>query len=80
MNPRSTPSPPSDNPDYKGRFIALPPTGDLIYTSFSSMMVLQRLAYEMCLRKMAWLNRMGFHNHGVHPDSPKNVSKSITVD
>ncbi len=73
-------TPPADNPDYKGRFIALPPTGDLIYTSFSSMMVLQRLAYAMCLRKMAYLDRMGFREHGVHPDSPKNVSKSITVD
>ncbi|MCB9472948.1 MAG: SIS domain-containing protein [Candidatus Delongbacteria bacterium] len=71
---------PGGNPNYVGRFVALPPTGDLLYTTFSSILVLQRLAYEMCLMKMAWLERMGFRNHGVHPDSPKNVSKSITVD
>jgi glucosamine--fructose-6-phosphate aminotransferase (isomerizing) len=71
---------PGGNPNYVGRFIALPPTGDLLYTTFSSILVLQRLAYEMCLMKLAWLDRMGFQNHGVHPDSPKNVSKSITVD
>ena len=26
------------------------------------------------------LDRIGMKNHGVHPDVPKNVSKSITVD
>jgi glutamine---fructose-6-phosphate transaminase (isomerizing) len=71
---------PADNPDYKGIFIELPKTGDLIYTTFTSIMVLQRLALKMCLRKMDLLDNLGVENHGVHPDSPKNVSKSITVD
>ena len=26
------------------------------------------------------LDRLGVADHGVHPDAPKNVSKSITVD
>ena len=26
------------------------------------------------------LDRLGLEGHGVHPDVPKNVSKSITVD
>ena len=30
--------------------------------------------------KMAYLDRAGVREHGVHPDVPKNVSKSITVD
>ena len=28
----------------------------------------------------AWLDRLGVPDHGVHPDVPKNVSKSMTVD
>ena len=31
-------------------------------------------------RKLAWLDEHGVPRHGVHPDVPKNVSKSITVD
>ena len=30
--------------------------------------------------KAAYLDRLGPKDHGVHPDVPKNVSKSITVD
>ncbi len=71
---------PMGNPGYRGIFIELPPSGDLIYTSFSAILVLQRLALAMCLKKKALLDGLGFENHGVHPDSPKNVSKSITVD
>jgi len=29
---------------------------------------------------MKYLNRNRVEQHGVHPDVPKNVSKSITVD
>jgi len=29
---------------------------------------------------MKYLNRSRIDSHGVHPDVPKNVSKSITVD
>ena len=31
-------------------------------------------------RKKQYLDRLGVPDHGVHPDVPKNVSKSITVD
>jgi hypothetical protein len=47
---------------------------------FSATIVLQYLAYRMSVRKMEWLDSLGIQNHGVHPDAPKNVSKSITVD
>ena len=37
---------------------------------------------DLCISvaKMKALNRSRIENHGVHPDVPKNVSKSITVD
>ena len=72
--------PPSDNPGYRSIFIALPPTGDTLMTVFSATVALQRLALRMSLLKMAHLGRLGIADHGVHPDVPKNVSKSITVD
>jgi len=34
----------------------------------------------MSLRKMKKLDKLNIQDHGVHPDVPKNVSKSITVD
>jgi hypothetical protein len=34
----------------------------------------------MSLLKMTYLDKLGIKDHGVHPDVPKNVSKSITVD
>jgi glutamine---fructose-6-phosphate transaminase (isomerizing) len=71
---------PMGRPDYRGLLIPLPRTGDLIATTFSSILVLQRLALRMCLKKMELLDRLGVRDHGVHPDAPKNVSKSITVD
>jgi glutamine---fructose-6-phosphate transaminase (isomerizing) len=77
---RATEDAPMDNPDYKGIFIPLPASGDLITTTFSSILVLQQLALQMCLKKMALLDHLGVQDHGVHPDAPKNVSKSITVD
>ncbi len=72
--------PPADNPGYRQIYITLPRTNDTLMTVFSATLVLQRLALRMSLLKAAWLNRLGFKEHGVHPDVPKNVSKSITVD
>ena len=72
--------PPADNPGYRSVCIELPRTGDTLSVVFSSTIVLQRLALRMSELKAAWLDRAGVRDHGVHPDVPKNVSKSITVD
>ena len=72
--------PPADNPTYHAEYIALPPTGDGLRTAFSATVVLQQLALAMSVRKAAWLDALHLAGHGVHPDVPKNVSKSITVD
>ena len=72
--------PPTDNPDYRSVFIPLPTTRDPLMVIFSATVVLQRLALVMSVRKMEYLERLGIRNHGVNPDVPKNVSKSITVD
>jgi hypothetical protein len=58
----------------------LPRTDSIILPIFSISVVLQILAFRMSLKKMEFLNRLEINNHGVHPDVPKNVSKSITVD
>lgn len=71
---------PMGHRNYKGVFIPLPRSGDLLITTFTSIMVLQRLALRMCEKKMELMDRLGVREHGVHPDAPKNVSKSITVD
>ena len=71
---------PADNPDYESVYITLPRTNDTLMTMFSTTVVLQRLALEMSRLKMAYLDKIGIKDHGVHPDVPKNVSKSITVD
>ena len=71
---------PADNPGYRNVYITLPRTNDTLMTVFSATLVLQRMALRMSLLKAGWLNRLGFKEHGVHPDVPKNVSKSITVD
>ncbi|HAH31069.1 MAG TPA: glutamine--fructose-6-phosphate aminotransferase, partial [Elusimicrobia bacterium] len=65
---------------YKSGYIVLPRTGDDLLVFFMSSVVLQLLAFEMSVRKMNFLDRLEIRDHGVHPDSPKNVSKSITVD
>ncbi len=74
----------SSSPDQKKYYgfgyIILPRTGDSLLTAFSASIVLQLLALKMSVRKMAYLDRVEFVDHGVHPDVPKNVSKSITVD
>lgn len=65
---------------YDWQYIVLPRTGDSLLTCFSATAVLQLLAFKMSLRKMTKLDRVKMLDHGVHPDVPKNVSKSITVD
>lgn len=66
--------------DYRWDYIELPRTDDTLLFTFSSMITLQLLAFKMSLKKMKHLNRLRIPMHGVHPDVPKNVSKSITVD
>ncbi len=65
---------------YTSCYVALPETGDSLMPVFSATVALQRLALKMSLKKMAYLDRLELREHGVHPDVPKNVSKSITVD
>lgn len=72
--------PPADNPRYVSQFIELPRTGDTLSAMFSATVVLQLLALEMSTKKASHLDALGLRGHGVHPDVPKNVSKSITVD
>jgi glucosamine 6-phosphate synthetase-like amidotransferase/phosphosugar isomerase protein len=72
--------PPADNPHYRHVYVPLPATGDTLLTVYSSTLVLQQLALRMSEKKAAWLDALGVQEHGVHPDVPKNVSKSITVD
>jgi glucosamine 6-phosphate synthetase-like amidotransferase/phosphosugar isomerase protein len=66
--------------DYFCRYIKVPGSGDVNQFVFQAAVVLQRLALKMSVAKMKYLNRARIENHGVHPDVPKNVSKSITVD
>ncbi len=65
---------------YGWGFVSLPKTGDSVMTAFSSTVALQLLGLKMSIKKMAYLDRLNIEDHGVHPDVPKNVSKSITVD
>ena len=71
---------PHDEGYYGWGYIILPKTGDSLMTTFSSIIVLQLLALKMSIKKMGYLDRLCIKDHGVHPDVPKNVSKSITVD
>jgi glucosamine 6-phosphate synthetase-like amidotransferase/phosphosugar isomerase protein len=72
--------PPADNAGYRSVYITLPRTNDTLMAAFSATVALQRLALKMSLLKKAYLDRLGVSHHGVDPDAPKNVSKSITVD
>lgn len=72
--------PPAGHETYQSAYIALPETGSTVMTAFSATVVLQRLALAMSEKKAAYLDAHGIRDHGVHPDVPKNVSKSITVD
>jgi glutamine---fructose-6-phosphate transaminase (isomerizing) len=71
---------PASDGDYWSKFIELPRTGDRNIFVFQAAVVLQLLALKMSVAKMKYLNKSRIDNHGVHPDVPKNVSKSITVD
>jgi glucosamine 6-phosphate synthetase-like amidotransferase/phosphosugar isomerase protein len=71
---------PDGNRNYKWNYIELPRTDDTLLSTFSSIIVLQLLAFKMSVKKMKYLNKIKIPLHGVHPDVPKNVSKSITVD
>jgi glucosamine 6-phosphate synthetase-like amidotransferase/phosphosugar isomerase protein len=65
---------------YRHGYIVLPKTGDDLLVFFTASVAMQLLALDMSVRKMHFLDRLEIRDHGVHPDSPKNVSKSITVD
>ena len=71
---------PVDNPGYRAVYVPLPTTGDALLVAFSATVALQRLALRMSVLKSSYLDARGIPDHGVHPDVPKNVSKSITVD
>jgi len=71
---------PNEGSYYAWGYIFLPKTGDTLMTCFSATIVLQLLALKMSVRKLTKLDRLKVVDHGVHPDVPKNVSKSITVD
>jgi glucosamine--fructose-6-phosphate aminotransferase (isomerizing) len=72
--------PPASNPHYRWGYVVLPPSGDNLMVPFTATVALQRLALKMSLLKSKHLQALGVADHGVHPDVPKNVSKSITVD
>lgn len=65
---------------YRSLHLEVPPSGDPNLFVFAASIVLQRLAFRMSEMKMEYLDQLAVADHGVHPDSPKNVSKSITVD
>jgi glucosamine 6-phosphate synthetase-like amidotransferase/phosphosugar isomerase protein len=67
-------------PPHRWAAIPLPRTGDDLLPFFTSSVALQMLAFEMSVLKLTLLDKLEIEGHGVHPDSPKNVSKSITVD
>ncbi len=71
---------PSSDGDYWHKYIEIPKTGDKNIFVFQAAVILQLLAFKMSVAKMKYLNKSRVENHGVHPDVPKNVSKSITVD
>ena len=71
---------PANDPGYRPLYLETPATGDRDRFVFSAAMVLQWLAFRMSVRKGSYLDALGVVDHGVHPDVPKNVSKSITVD
>lgn len=65
---------------YWSKYLEVPFSGDPNLFVFAASVVLQRLAFRMSVLKMEYLDGLGVADHGVHPDAPKNVSKSITVD
>lgn len=71
---------PYGKPDYKSAYVEIPASGDRFLFVFAATVALQYLAFRMSELKMEYLDGLGVQDHGVHPDAPKNVSKSITVD
>ncbi|HPB66807.1 MAG TPA: hypothetical protein PLW80_09595, partial [Spirochaetales bacterium] len=71
---------PSGRDDYRSAYVEIPASGDRYLFVFAATVALQYLAFRMSVLKMEYLDRLGVRDHGVHPDAPKNVSKSITVD
>jgi len=71
---------PAGQEHYFFKFIKIPKTGDKYIFVFAATLALQLLALNMSVTKRKYLNKNKVENHGVHPDVPKNVSKSITVD
>ncbi|MFN7957289.1 MAG: SIS domain-containing protein [Holophagaceae bacterium] len=65
---------------YWSKYLEVPFSGDPNLFVFAASVTLQRLAFRMSVLKMEYLDRLAVADHGVHPDAPKNVSKSITVD
>lgn len=65
---------------YRSCFITMPISGNRYHFVFGSALVLQYLALRMSILKKEKLDALHIEDHGVHPDAPKNVSKSITVD
>ena len=71
---------PTGHDRYWSAYLEVPPAPDPQLFVFAASIVLQRLAFRMSEMKMEYLDALRVVDHGVHPDSPKNVSKSITVD
>jgi glucosamine 6-phosphate synthetase-like amidotransferase/phosphosugar isomerase protein len=71
---------PSGVKNYYFKYIIIPKSDDKFIFGFNAMLSLQLLALNMSITKRKYLNKSKIENHGVHPDVPKNVSKSITVD
>ena len=65
---------------YYSKYIKMECADDKYTFVFEATVLLQLLAFKMSVLKLKFLNRLYFKDHGVHPDVPKNVSKSITVD
>ncbi len=71
---------PAGEDKYFNKYIKIPKTGNKFIFVFEATLALQMLALKMSITKRKYLNKNKVENHGVHPDVPKNVSKSITVD
>ncbi|MCE1229295.1 MAG: SIS domain-containing protein [Firmicutes bacterium] len=71
---------PMGQEQYWSSYVEVPRSGDPNLFVFAATVVLQRLAFRMSVLKMEYLDHLRVADHGVHPDAPKNVSKSITVD
>ena len=71
---------PAGQENYFNKYVRIPKTDDKFMFVFQATLALQLLALNMSIVKRKYLNKNKVENHGIHPDVPKNVSKSITVD